>query len=117
MTLWYYPLKELDSENYPLKQRTFTHSGDVTEIKFLLSNHLVVSSSYGSVNLLKCNDTDLSVVNTWENLHYFKTKEPSSCTALACFEEDVASVGEDGRIALLTVTQTKPVGIIGVYTI
>lgn len=74
---------------------------------------MVVSSSFGSVVLLQCTSTDLRLKTTWDKLHYFKTKESSPCTSLACFEEDVATVGEDGRIALLTVTQNKPIRVIG----
>lgn len=37
----------------------------------------------------------------------------SPCTGLACFEEDIVSVGEDGRLLLLTARQKKPVRRIG----
>ena len=41
----------------------------------------------------------------------------SPCTGLACFEEDIASVGEDGCLLLLTATQKKPVRRIGEFTL
>lgn len=107
---------EAESENYPQKKRTLTIEGDVTEIRFLLKDHLVVSSSSGSVKLLQNTASDFKEITSWKNLHYFSTEEQSSCTAVACFEEDVATVGEDCRIALLTVTQTKPVRVIGKYS-
>lgn len=37
----------------------------------------------------------------------------ASCTALSTFEQDIASVGEDGKLNLLTATEKKPVRIIG----
>ena len=82
-------------------------------MKFLLNDHLVVSSSCGFVTLLQCDQSDFRLITTWEKLHYYKTKEPSPCTGLACFEEDIATIGEDGRIVLLTLVQTKPIRVIG----
>lgn len=37
----------------------------------------------------------------------------ASCTALSTFEQDIASVGEDGKLNLLTAIEKKPVRIIG----
>jgi len=39
-----------------------------------------------------------------------------SCTALANFGLDVVSVGDDGRIALLTGRRAQPVRVIGEYS-
>lgn len=80
----------------------------------------MVSSSFGSVKLIQSShngSADLSELTSWEGLHYFKNGDASSCTGLACFEEDIATVGEDGRITLITVSQTKPVRTIGKFQI
>ena len=48
-------------------------------------------------------------IMTWDNIHYFEYGGSSPCTGLACFEEDVATVGEDGRLILLTARQKQTV--------
>lgn len=45
---------------------------------------------------------DLKNEITWRNIHSFKNGESSPCTALALYENDIATVGEDGCINLLT---------------
>lgn len=47
----------------------------------------------------------------------FSVNEPASCTALSTFEQDIATVGEDGRINLLTAQQKNPVRTIGNSTV
>lgn len=49
------------------------------------------------------------------NVYLYRTLDYAPCTALSNFEQDIVSVGEDGRINLLTTTQQKPVRIIGKY--
>lgn len=44
-----------------------------------------------------------------------RTADYASCTALSTFEHDVASVGEDGKLNLLTAAEKKPVRVIGKY--
>lgn len=46
-------------------------------------------------------------------MHFYRTTDYASCTALSNFEQDIASVGEDGKLNLLTATEKKPVRIIG----
>lgn len=41
-----------------------------------------------------------------------RTKDEASCTALATFDQDIATVGEDGRINLLTSQQKKQFRVI-----
>lgn len=47
--------------------------------------------------------------------HSYRTLDYAPCTALSNFEQDIVSVGEDGKINLLTTTQKKPVRVIGKY--
>lgn len=42
------------------------------------------------------------------------TNDYAPCTGLSTFEQDIASVGEDGRINLLTAGQKQPVRVIGI---
>lgn len=46
----------------------------------------------------------LEVTQTWENLH-----SSGGTTDVSCYEEDVAAVGEDGALVLLTATMPTPV--------
>jgi len=47
--------------------------------------------------------------------YIYRTTDYASCTALSTFEQDVASVGEDGKLNLLTAAEKKPVRVIGKY--
>lgn len=46
-------------------------------------------------------------------MYVYRTTDYASCTALSTFEQDIASVGEDGKLNLLTAAEKKPVRIIG----
>lgn len=48
-------------------------------------------------------------------IYFCRTTDYASCTALSTFEQDIASVGEDGKLNLLTAVERKPVRIIGKY--
>lgn len=50
---------------------------------------------------------------TWRNIHSFKNGECSPCTALALYENDITTVGEDGCINLLTAQSQNVVRKIG----
>lgn len=41
----------------------------------------------------------------WDKIHHLKHDRVSSCNSFAVYESDVASVGEDGRMILLSVKQ------------
>ncbi|XP_069668662.1 nucleoporin Nup43 isoform X2 [Periplaneta americana] len=82
--------------------------------EFINNNTFVVSSSTGSVKLFKIEgkgsrSSEFKEFNSWNSIHYFSFERSSPCTGLACFEEDIATVGEDGRLVLLTARQKRPV--------
>lgn len=123
LILWYYPpLSELQEEEYldayPQVVYEQQFEGDVTELKFVTNNKFLVSSSFGRVQLFDILDrtqaakAKLREVITWDTCHYFKTGERSSCTGIATFEEDVATIGEDGRINLLSLHSERLVRVI-----
>ncbi|KAK2575703.1 hypothetical protein KPH14_012093 [Odynerus spinipes] len=104
-----------DGETYPTTMAEYSFLGDVTEMKFINSNFFVASSSLGSVRLLQIQDNaspQFKEHMAWEFIHSFKTSDHAPCTALSNFEQDIVSVGEDGRINLLTTSQKKPVRVI-----
>ncbi|CAH0558752.1 unnamed protein product [Brassicogethes aeneus] len=104
--LWDFQENEEDDDIYPFLVATHNHNGDVTEAKFLNPDYLLASSSFGSARLIKIenkyNEISLKDEITWDHLHYFNNKECSPCNSFALYENDIVTVGEDGRINLLT---------------
>lgn len=52
-------------------------------------------------------NTDLQNEITWQGIHVFKNGDISSCTALAVYDTDIVTVGEDGCINLLSAQSSK----------
>lgn len=50
---------------------------------------------------------NLKVNSRFKNLHKFETGVPAQCTGLSVFEDAVATVGEDGRIVVVSVNNQK----------
>lgn len=75
-------------------------------LQFLNPDYFVASSSHGSACLYKIQTkNEVITLNEgimWKKLHYFQYDEPSPCTSLALYENDIVTVGEDGRINLLS---------------
>lgn len=72
----------------------------------------MVSSSSGSADLMKISYSELKssyLENelSWKDIHYFKNGDQSSCTALAVYDTDIVTVGEDGCINLLSIQSPK----------
>ncbi|XP_043268903.1 nucleoporin Nup43 isoform X2 [Venturia canescens] len=104
--------KNEEEEVYPVVITSHPFVGDVTELQFVSKDCFVASSSIGSVKLLQISENpylEFKENASWDSLHKFGALETASCTALATFKQDIASIGEDGRINLLTVNQKKPV--------
>ncbi|KZC10530.1 PREDICTED: nucleoporin Nup43 [Dufourea novaeangliae] len=115
VTHWTFQVNDV-GESYPAVVSSYPVLGDVTEIKFISRDFFVVSTSTGTVRLLQIQENPYSQFKehvSWELIHKFnKTSDYASCTAMSTFEQDVVSVGEDGRINLLTAAQKKPVRVI-----
>ncbi|XP_051176057.1 nucleoporin Nup43 [Leptopilina boulardi] len=109
ITLWTLQTNE-DEESDPVVVTSDPCYGDVTEIKFINKDFFVVSSSDGTVKVLQILENPYSKFKehiTWKNLHYYSTGENACCTGFSTFEQDIVSVGEDGRINLLTAHQKE----------
>ncbi|CAG9761029.1 unnamed protein product [Ceutorhynchus assimilis] len=107
------------------KIREYPYCGAVTEIKFLNTELFASSSSSGSAHIMGFSGSGIAgpLIQdyvTWKHIHYFKNGNPSPCTALAVHDPspftavaannfDVATVGEDGRINILTAESTAVV--------
>lgn len=111
LVYWLYASTEEDPDFYPSKVADLQFEGDVTELKFINNNTFAATSSSGFAKLYRIDTSAPSIKETmcWDKIHYFEFGGSSPCTGLACFEEDIATVGEDGRLVLLTARQNRPV--------
>nr|CAD7403525.1 unnamed protein product [Timema cristinae] len=115
LMLWKHPPVEDDLDIYPLHISTLSYAGDVTELKAPLNflklmweNPMLLEKFRLGIN---CTTLTLNtLIRTF--FHRKHGSDPSPCTGFACFDEDVASIGEDGRLALLNIRQKLPVKII-----
>lgn len=96
-----------------MKKASLEHKGDVTALEFLDTANAVSSSSMGSVQLIRCDHEEMTREICWGQLHEFKNGEAAACTDISSFDGDIVSIGEDGRIVLLSVAQKNPVQVIG----
>ncbi|KAL1508944.1 hypothetical protein ABEB36_003758 [Hypothenemus hampei] len=113
ITLWDLCENSDDEDIYPFPVTEQAYCGDVTELKFLNPDHFIATSSSGSAHLMKLKLPDvgdplIEPVITWKDIHYFKNGDLSPCLSLAIYEQDLVTVGEDGRINVLT-TQSSDV--------
>lgn len=79
----------------------------------------MASCSNGSVYLMKISCSEIKTIDlkneiTWSDIHYFKNGEKSSCTSVAVYDTDIATVGEDGCINLLNAQSVKVVSKKGI---
>ncbi|XP_045197287.2 nucleoporin Nup43-like [Mercenaria mercenaria] len=91
------------------------HTGDVTDLEFISADHVVSSSSTGTVTLYRhhTNSQTLGASMSWEGIHKDPGDKGCPCTCLTTQGEDmVVSAGEDGRINVLNVAYRKPVRVI-----
>ncbi|KAJ0182809.1 hypothetical protein K1T71_002178 [Dendrolimus kikuchii] len=98
-------LNEEEEVEYPRALTEFPVNGDVTQIKFIDKNKIAVSLSNGEVKILEISvydkQTPLREIYNWRKLHNYG-EYPCSCTSLDTTEGDIASVGEDGNINILS---------------
>ncbi|KAJ8980098.1 hypothetical protein NQ317_008559 [Molorchus minor] len=116
--LWNLRENEEEEDIYPYLVSSYTYCGDVSDAKFLNADYFVTSSSSGSVHLMKIHtlvDDDVEIRNEtlWKKIHHFKNGDNAPCTALAVYEKDIVSIGEDGAINLLTAQSKNIIQRIG----
>ena len=118
IALWSCPSEDSQERDDPLLICSKIVDADVTELKFVQNNDFVVSTAKGTVQLITIVDvgaaanTTLKPVMTWEKLHSFRTGDLGSCTGLATYSGDVATVGENGSIVSLNLEKRQPVRVI-----
>ncbi|CAH0405580.1 unnamed protein product [Chilo suppressalis] len=96
--------QEEEDIEYPRPLSEFIVDGDVTEIQFVDSTKIAVSTSNGDVKLLEISVYDkkspLREIHSWKNLHNFGLDQ-CSCTSLHILDGDIATIGEDGNVNIL----------------
>lgn len=118
VTLWSCPADGIEEKDDPSQICSTPTDGDVTELKFVKNNDFLVSTTSGSVHLMTIVDvgdaanTILKPTMSWQRLHPFKTGELGSCTGLATYMGDVATIGENGSIVSLNLEKRQPLRII-----
>ncbi|KAF8783029.1 Nucleoporin Nup43 like protein [Argiope bruennichi] len=89
---------DVDDDPQIISTKSFT--GSVTDLKVASEELIFAASSLGSIFLFKYHDENLQCLHAWEKLHKFQNNT-ASATGIAIKSEDVASVGEDGKLCLL----------------
>ncbi|XP_026731474.1 nucleoporin Nup43 [Trichoplusia ni] len=96
---------EEDEIEYPRQLSEYPVEGDVTQIKFTEKNKIAVSLSNGDVKVLEVSVYDkqspLREIFHWKNLHNYG-EQKCSCTSLDTLEGDIATIGEDGNVNILS---------------
>ncbi|KAG0716159.1 Nucleoporin Nup43 [Chionoecetes opilio] len=101
-----------ESEDDPVPVFHLPHQGDVSDIQYVTRDSFIVGSGLGSVRLCRHTAEDaLETVHCWDKVHSFTTG-PAPCTSLACSGEQIASVGEDGKLIILHPNQKKPTRVL-----
>lgn len=117
LTLWKcFKIENEDGFVKPKPRSVVEHDGDIMEIQFIDDCTIAVSSSIGSISVFKISekngDTALIELSKWDKVHVHNNGEAASGTDIACFEDTITSVGEDGRIVLISVKEKMPYRVI-----
>ena len=98
--------------------------GDVNDIQFINPDIAVCASSDGTISALKIareissastqvqeapsTGWALQEIGKWEKLHSLQFQD-ASCNGLACSSENIASIGEDGKLFLTNIKRREPI--------
>lgn len=101
---------DIESDYTPKTISKLAVKGDVTGLEVVDLNNFVVSSGSG-VSCVWIN-RDLERDNLrqsfrFDNLHKFKTGDAALCTGLSIFEDSIATIGEDGKVAVSSLNDQK----------
>ncbi|XP_053698410.1 nucleoporin Nup43 [Sabethes cyaneus] len=105
---------EDENEFIPRCTAEICFAGDISGLEFVDERNVVVSSTEGYVSLIALDrereEDNLQERHRFSNLHRFDTfssMNRAPCTALSVHDTDVASVGEDGRLNILSTVGQK----------
>lgn len=101
---------EVESDYTPKSVAKLRVEGDVTGLEVVDHNNFAVSSGSGVSCLWINRDIERNNLHEnyrFKNIHKFKTGDPALCTGLSIHEGTISTVGEDGRIAVLSLSSQK----------
>lgn len=82
------------------------YTADITGLEFIDNDNIVASSSEGFLSLVNINrNVDANILTERKRtnvLHKFASGDTSPCTGISVFDKDIATVGEDGRLNILS---------------
>ncbi|XP_042912870.2 nucleoporin Nup43 [Parasteatoda tepidariorum] len=110
LSVWKFPSSQTENgdidncfEDFePVTVCTKPFSGDVTDLKVFSEDFIFASSSRGSICAFKLSDDQLETLHTWENAHSF-CGGTASTTGISVKGDNLASVGEDGRLCIFNI--------------
>lgn len=101
---------EVESDYIPKSVAKLPVKGDITGIEIVDHNNFVVSSGSGVSCVWINRDIERNNIREnfrFDNIHKFKTGDPALCTGLSLHEDSVATIGEDGKIGVLSLNSQK----------
>lgn len=101
---------EMENDYTPKAVAKFKLTGDVTGLEIVDHSNFAASAGSG-ISCIHIN-RDLEGNNLFENfqfknLHKFKTGDSALCTGLSVFEDNICTIGEDGRVCVLSLQSQK----------
>ncbi|KAK3874053.1 hypothetical protein Pcinc_020977 [Petrolisthes cinctipes] len=98
-----------ECDDDPNLQHHLTHQGNVNDIQYVTRDTFATASSTGSVHLYQHNvGGHLEHKTSWKQIHSFRTSH-APCTGLTSNGDQIASVGEDGKLVIINPGQERPV--------
>lgn len=101
---------EVENEFTPKAVAKLSVDGEVTGLEIVDNKNFMVSSGSG-VSLIWINrdieKNNLNETSRFQNLHKFKTGDPALCTGLSIHDDSVATIGEDGKISVVSLSSQE----------
>jgi nuclear pore complex protein Nup43 len=99
-----------DNDVVPKAMAKLSLDGEVSGIELIDHNNFAASAG-SSISLIYINRdqerNNLRENRRFENIHKFKNGDAALCTGISVFDENISSIGEDGRINLISATTQK----------
>lgn len=103
--VWHVP----ESDDDPTQIHQLPHPGSVSDIQYITRDMLAVGGNLGDVKLYQHDGNNhLEEKMSWDRAHTFMGG-PAPCTALATNGDQIASVGEDGKLVIINPNQKNPI--------
>lgn len=102
---------EMENDLIPKAMSKLTIDGEVTGIEVLDFNNVAISAG-SSVSIVYINRdqerNSLRVNHHFGDIHKYKTTgEAALCTGISAFDENISTIGEDGRINVISANNQK----------